>query len=185
MCTLLEQCAKVIFTVLHRSISSILGFSRESLVAVIANIESREWRRIENIRDKRKPEHPRASSTDVECFFSIMRDSIGKNFTTKQVKVGFRKACSEFTKRMDPDLPFFYHTSSHTRFYEGPLPDFSEAPKQQKKKRVPRREQPTAFAPRCATMPVRGSLAVRAKFHNVPIELPPPPTPTGPVHLPT
>ena len=30
-------------------------------------------------------------------------------------------------------------------------------------------------------MPVRGSLAVRAQFHNVPIELPPPPT--GLVHL--
>ena len=130
-----------------RSINNVLGFSRETLVAVIANIESREWRRIENIRSKRKPEHPRASSTDdVECFFSIMRDSIGKNFTTKQVKVGFRKACLEFTKRLDPDLPFFYHTSSHTRFYEGPLPDFSEAPKKQKKKRVPRREQPAAFA---------------------------------------
>ena len=69
-----------------RSISSVLGFSRESLVAVIANIESREWRRIDNIRNKRKPEHPRASSTDdVECFFSVLRDSIGKNFTTKEV----------------------------------------------------------------------------------------------------
>ena len=79
------------------------------------------------------------------------------------------------------DLPFYYHTSSHTHFYEGPLPDFSEAPKPQKKKRVPRREQPTAFAPRHATIPVQGSLAVRAKFHNVPIELPPPST--GPVHL--
>ena len=136
---------------------------------------SREWRHIENIRDKRKPEHPRASSTnDIECFFSI---SIGKNYTTKEVKVGFRKACSEFTKRLDPDLPFFYHTSSH---YERPLPDFNEAPQQQKK-RIPRREQPAAFAPKRATMPVRVSLAVRAKFHNVLIELPPPPT--GPVHL--
>ena len=171
-----------VYVVLYRSISNVLGFSRETLVAVIANIESREWRRIENIRNKRKPEHPRARSTDdVECLFSIMRDSIGKNFTTKEVKVGFRKVCSEFTKRLDPDLPFYYHTSSHTCFYEGPLPDFSEPPKQQKQKRVPRREQPAAFAPRRATMPVRGSLAVRAKFHNVPIELPPPPT--GPVHL--
>ena len=120
-----------------RSINNVLGFSRETLVAVIANIESREWRRIENIRNKRKPEHPRASSTDdVKCFFSIMRDSIEKNFTTKQVKVGFRKACLEFTKRLDPDLPFFlYHTSSHTHFYEGPLPDFSEAPEKQKKEK--------------------------------------------------
>jgi len=44
-----------------------------------------------------------------------------------------------------------------------------------------RREQPSAFAPRRATMPVRGSLAVRPKFHNLPLELPP--LPGEPVHL--
>ena len=167
-----------------RRIDNVLGFSRETLAAVIANIEGREWQRIANIRCHRKPEHPRASSTDdVECFFSIMRDSIGQNFTTKQVKMGFRKVCVEFTKRLDPDLPFYYHTSSHSRFYEGPLPDFNETSNKAKRKsrRLPRREQPAAFATRRATMPVRGSTAVRTQFHNIPIELPPPPS--GPVHV--
>ena len=46
---------------------------------------------------------------------------------------------------------------------------------------MPRREQPSVFAPRRATMPVRGSLSVRPTFHNVPLELPPPPN--GPVVL--
>ena len=124
----------------------------------------------------RRPEHPRASSTDdVECFFSVLRDTIGRNFTVKEVKYGFRKACFEFTKRLDPDLPFYYHTSSHTRFYEGPLPDFNEQRKQNRRKfrRAPRQEQPAAFSLRRATMPVRGSLGVRPQFHNKPLELPP------------
>ena len=112
-----------------------------------------------------------------------MRDAIGRNFTIKEVKFGFRKVCAEFTKRLDPHLPFYYHTSAHTRYYEGPLPDFNEPAIKTRRegRRVPRREQPAAFAPRRATMPVRGSLAVRATFHNLPLELPPPPT--GPVHV--
>ena len=159
-----------------RPINNILGFSKETLVAVVTNIEGREWRRCENVNDNRQPEHPRASSTDdVECFFSILRDTIGRNFTVKEVKYGFRKACLEFTKRLDPDLPFYYHSSSHTRFYEGQLPNFNEQATQQKRKfrRAPRREQLAAFAPRRATMPVRGSLAIRPTFHNLPLELPP------------
>lgn len=177
MCTNNYACIFLYFT--YRRISGILGFSCETLVAVLANIESREWRRCENFNSGRKPEHPRASSTDdVECFFNVMRDSIGQNFTTKQVKYGFRKACGELIKRLDPDLPFYYYTSSHSRFYEGPLPSFSQssAANKRKSRKVPRREQPAAFAPRRATMPVRGSLSVRAQFHNVPIELPPLPT---------
>ena len=167
-----------------RSLDNVLGFSKQTLVAIVTNTEGREGRRRDNINNGRKPEHPRASSTDdVKCFCSMMRDSIGRNFTTKQVKFGFRKVCAEFTKRLDPNLPFYYHTSSHTRFYEGPLPDFSEPPTKTLRKsgRVPRREQPAAFVPRRATMPVRGSLSVRPQFHNLPLELPPPPT--GPVHV--
>ena len=163
---------------MRREVSNVLGFSKETLVAVVTNIEGREWRRREGISSNRQPEHPRASSTDdVECFFSILRDTIGHNFTTKEVQFGFRKACVEFTKRLDPELPFYYHTSSHTRFYEGPLPSFNKPEAGPKKKRkfgrVPRREQPAAFAPRRASMPVRGSLSVRPQFHNLPLELPP------------
>ena len=154
-----------------------MGFSRETLVAMITNIEGREWHRRDCSNEKRILEHPRASSTDdVECFFSMMRDIIGQNFTVKQVKFGIRKVFGEFMKRVDPDLPFYYHTSSHTRYHEGPLPSFDQPAKKKSIKRVPRREQPTAFGPRRATMPVRGSLSVRPKFHNVPLELPPPPT---------
>lgn len=63
------------------------GFSRETLIALIANIESREWRREYITKHSLPPEHPRASTTDdVECFFSLLRDSVGKGFTLKEVK---------------------------------------------------------------------------------------------------
>lgn len=52
----------------------------------MANIESREWRRVHNENNALPPEHPRASTTDdVECFFSVLRDTVGKDFTLKQV----------------------------------------------------------------------------------------------------
>jgi len=141
---------------------------------VITNIEGREWHRQECYNAKQPIEHPRASSTDdVDYFFSTMRDALGQNFSTKEVKFKIRNVFAEFVKRVDPDLPFYYHTSSHTRFYEGPLPSFDLPPRKASKERhVPRREQPAAFGPRQAT---RGSLSVRPQFHNVPLELPPPP----------
>ena len=80
-------------------------------------------------------EYPRASGTDdVECFFSMMRDIIGQNFT-KEVKYGIHKVYAEFIKRADPDLPFYYHTSCHTRYHQGPLPDFDQPPKKRTIKR--------------------------------------------------
>ena len=48
----------------------------------------------------RKPEHPRVSSTDDEEF-SLMRDNIGQNFTTKQVGFNILKIYGEFIKRLD------------------------------------------------------------------------------------
>ena len=165
-----------------RDLSTVLGFSRETLIALVTNIEGREWQRRECAINKESLEHPRASTTDdVECFFIMMRDSIGQNFTIKEVKFGMRKIICEFSKRVDPALPFYYHTSSHHQYYEGPHPEFDKPSKKAKDKRVPRKEQLSAFAPRRATMPVRGSLSVRPKFHNVPLELPPPPS--GPVFL--
>ena len=111
-----------------------------------------------------------------------MRDSIGQNFTVKEAKFGMRKIVGEFSKRADSELPFYYYTSSHTRYYEGPHPEFYKAPERKiKEKRMPRSEQPSAFVPWRATMSVRGTLSVRPTFHNLPLELPPPPD--GPVFL--
>ena len=108
------MCGKAISNtfLLSRSLSNVLGFSKETLVAVIANIEGREWHRRQCTNKNRPLEHPRASSTDdVECFFSLMRDSIGRNFTIKEAKFGMRKIVGEFSKRADPLLS---HVFTHS-----------------------------------------------------------------------
>ena len=91
------------FSLVFRPINNILGFSRETLVAVTTNIEGREWRRRMMNERGNNAEHPRASTSD-----GFMRDAIGQNITVKQVKYGFRKVCMEFMKRLDPDLPYYY-----------------------------------------------------------------------------
>lgn len=78
------------FNVLHfySDLSSIRGFTRETLSALVVDIESREWRRRYNKENNIPPEHPRASTTDdVECFFSVLRDMVGRDFTHKEVRV--------------------------------------------------------------------------------------------------
>ena len=126
-----------------------------------------------------EPEHPRAATTDdVECLFSIMRDLGGKHFTLRTAQYNWRKVCVEFTKRMNPDLPFYYHTSSHDRFYEGDRPSF-DAPGKSKSnprnRRVRKREQLSQMVFGRATLPTPGARSVRMEYHNVPVELPPPP----------
>ena len=46
---------------------------------------------------------------------------VGKHFTVREAQHGWSK---EFGKRLDPELLFHYHTSSHDWFYEGSCPDF-------------------------------------------------------------
>ena len=78
----------------YRSPNNILGCSKETTLALVTNriFEGHQWHRQNVCNQGIKPEHPRASSTDdVECFFSMMRDSIGSNFKVKQVKFGIRK----------------------------------------------------------------------------------------------
>ena len=91
-----------------------------------------------------------------------------------QVYYGWRKVTEEFVKRMDPELPFYYHTSSKCRFYEGLMPDFSQKPVNKKTKRLPRFEMLGDNSSRI-TMSLRGNTSIRTKFHNAPLNLPPPP----------
>lgn len=71
---------------LMRNAKGVRGFTQETLSALIMDIESREWRRKFNLENHISPEHPRASTTDdVECFFSVLRDMVGRDFTHKEV----------------------------------------------------------------------------------------------------
>lgn len=151
---------------------------------MITTIESREQKRIWNINNGLPPENPRASTTDdVECFFSTMRDALGKNFTLKQVKPEMRKICKEFAKRQDSQLPYFYYTSSHDRFYEGERPTFNEGEggkRNPRKMRPRRRELAASLAPGRVTLAAHGTASKRLQFHNIPVNLPPPPG--APIH---
>ena len=161
----------------HREINNVRGFSRETLLALTTTIESREWMRRKYAMEGRTPEHPRASSTDdVECFFSQLRSMIGSHFTVKEVKYAWRKICSEFSKRLDRQLSFFYYTSKHECFVEGDRHGFNvyQQPKSNPRhQRVNRREQPGNLAVGRATMVMTGAKSLRRQFHSLPV--PPPP----------
>lgn len=91
--------------------------------------------------------------------------------------------CGEFAKRINNDLPFYYHTSTHHRFQLGDMPSFSiPSLKEPRKKRVTRRELLSDAVGGRVTMAQRGAGSVRATFHNVPVDLPPPPSHSGHVH---
>ena len=166
--------------ILFRSVSGILWMTRETIIALTTNIESREWRRREGI----EPEHPRASTTDdVECLFSIMRDLVGSHFTLQTVKYNWRKVCNEFSKRLDPANPFYYHTSTHDRFYEGDRPSFDE---QGTSKNNPRTQRPRLVEQLYhmqgrMTIPNPGERSTRSTYHNKPLEQPPPPSRINPL----
>lgn len=166
---------------LLRPLNGICGFTQETLHALIANIEGRNWRQ-RFIRENGLPaDHPRSSTTDdVECFFSILRGLVGPNFTLKVVQHAWRKVCSEITKRQDPDLPYFYHTSAHDRFYEGErqgfnLPATCGSMGNPRHKRPRRAELLSGLVSGRATLPVGTSRSIRMTFHNLPTQMPPPP----------
>ena len=80
-------------------------------------------------------------------------------------------------KRLDPNLLFYYYSSAHDRFREGPLPGFDEpSHKERVPPRVPIREQLYSNTGRRSTLIVKGQGSIRSQFHNVPVEIPLPPS---------
>ncbi len=158
--------------------------TRETLIALTTNIESREWVRRRKSSDGKPVEHPRASSTDdVECFFSVLRNLIGEHFTCKAVMVAWRKI---YVLSIQNVLIKTYHyfTSSHERFYEGDRLSFDEYSKPTSNPRYQKiraREKPGIGQ---TTLIEAGARSIRRKFHMVPIDLPPPPRITAEQELP-
>lgn len=69
-----------------RPVNQVQGFTHETLIALAADIERRQWRLTFQFVNGLLPEHPRVSTTDdVKYFFSILRDTVGKDFKLKQV----------------------------------------------------------------------------------------------------
>jgi len=80
----------------------------------------------------------------------------------------------EFIKRMDPELPFYYYTSACYQFYQDLMPDFNTKPTKEKRPvHLPKYE--LLGANDKVTMVICGDTSIRTKFHNLPVDLPPPP----------
>ena len=70
----------------HLHVSGIRELTRECLVAITADIETRNYRQEFNSSRGIPPENPRSSTTDdIECFFSVLRDMVGKDFTLNRL----------------------------------------------------------------------------------------------------
>lgn len=161
-----------------RPIKGLQGFTREIVVALVANCESMEVQ-IEEYRERRlSPEHPCASSTnDVEGFIALQQDQLGdvsdhKAFLSQQTKI-----LNELSKKIDPDLPFYYWTGHRQRYSADPLPSFNEPSgdiERLDRIRLSRCSDLGVFVANRASLPQRHSLTARATFQRAPERLPPP-----------
>lgn len=67
-----------------RPLKGICGLTREVVVGLVANLESRELRRLEYAARHLPAEHPRASATDdVESMFALLHEILGDIFDLK------------------------------------------------------------------------------------------------------
>ena len=148
------------------------------MVGLIANLVTRELRRSENEEKGLPPEHPRASSTDdVEGIISLFHEVMGSNFDLKEFFDEFPKVMTEFEKRIDPDLPFYYWTGHQTRYRAYSLPSFNEpsagAVERLDKVRFSRRGDPGVFVANRASLPQRNQLTVEQLFTEHQLNYPP------------
>lgn len=148
----------------HRPLKGICGFTREVIVGLVANLESRRLRRLENIARSIPPEHPRSSSSDdVECFIALLHEMLGDIFDLKQFFGEQPKILDEFRKRIDKDLQFYYWTGAKTRYTDNELPSFDKPSgpgivERLDKVHLSRRGDPGVFVANRASLPQRGQL---------------------------
>lgn len=86
---------------------------------------------------------------------------------------------TKFKKRINPDMPFFYHTGAKQRCKNFQLPSFSESSgpgivERLDKVKISRRGDPGVFIENRASLPQKGQLTVRTQFHKAAVALPPP-----------
>ncbi|CAH1242354.1 Hypp6614 [Branchiostoma lanceolatum] len=155
----------------------VLGWSRETLIAVTTNIESMELRRKGNAAIGYE-EHPRAGTTDdVEGFFAGLHRHLGNTFTLKQLHERWPTEVREFSKRIDPDLPFYYWTvNERYRALEDPYASFNEEPEDGSLRlhrlRPCRREDASIFTSARGFLPVRNRGTIRQLMHRPEVPLP-------------
>lgn len=145
------------------------------LLWVMVDTESTELRWLENVHAGVSQEHPRSSTTDdVECFFSVMRDAAGWNFTQEHAQVQFWKI-GRVLETHWPGLAILLVQVSAQSLLRRSLPGLQRhsAFKTQETWGEYQMRVTSSFG---ATLPVTNSLSVRLQFHSRPLALPPPPT---------
>ena len=155
-----------------KPIKGICGLTPEAIIGLVANLESRELRRVEYKQRVLPFEHPRASATDyVEGIIATMHEMVGEAFDVKQFTDEQPKTLNEFTKHIDPDLSFFYWTGANERFSEFKLPSFNQSSGEGITERLDRivilcQGDPGVFVSDRASMPRTGQLTARAKYQS-------------------
>ena len=164
------------FLVFYRPIKGICGLTREIIVGLVANLETRQQCREEYSERDLPPEHPRASPTDdVEGIIALFHEVIGVIFDTKEFYDEFPKIMNEFSKKSVPNLSFYYWTGHQTCSRDFPLPSFNE-PSNDGVERLDRvtlsqRGDPGVFISNRASLPQTNQLTARANFHREPVPL--------------
>ena len=150
-------------------------------MAVTTNIESQEFRRCYGEEKVLPPEHPRAgSSDDVEGIFAFLHDLLGQVFDENDFHDAMPKVMLEYTKKCDPELPFYHYTGVNERFKSCCLPSFNKPSKHKERLDVvtiSRRADPRVFVANRAVIPQRGQLSVRTAQFRPAEDLPLPPAP--------
>ena len=127
---------------------------------ITTNIESQEFRHQYGEEKGLPPEHPIARSTDdVEAIFSL-HELLGLIFDEKAFDDAFPKVMLEYTKKCDPDLPFYHYTGGNERYNPGCLPSFN-TPSGSRLERldrviISRRSDPGVFVYDRASIPQQG-----------------------------
>lgn len=104
---------------------------------------------------------------------------LGPVFDLKQFFDEMPKLLSEFKKRINPSLSFFYWTGANIRYRDFELPSFNipsgpDTTERLDRVILSRRGDPGVFVANRASLPQRGQLTTRAQFHRAPVALPPP-----------
>ena len=161
-----------------RPIKGICCLTQEAVIGLVANLESRELRRVEYKERSLPPEHPCASKTDdVEGIFALMHEMLGEIFDVKQFLDAQPRILNESKKRIDPELHFYYWTGTKERYREFELPSFNEPSGKELLEDLTESfyqgEETQVSLLQTAAMPQRGQLTARAQFHRTPVQLPP------------
>ena len=128
------------------------------------------------------PEHPRAGSTDaVEAIFTFLHELLEFIFDEKAFHDAFPKVILEYTKKCDPDLPFFHYTGVSERFHFGNLPSLNVSSSRSEERldrvTISKRADLGVFVANRAVIPQRGQLTVRTAYFRPSEGLPPAPVP--------